>query len=717
MRVAAYCRVSTSQEKNMRSLENQIRYYRETIVRREGWDLVGIYTDPGISGTDIRKRPGFSRLLSHCRQGRIDLVLTKSISRFSRNTGDFLQALRLLRKLRVDVFFEKEGIRLSETQDEFLLTIFAAVAQQEAVNISRNVQWGYEKRFLRGIPKAAPILGYVMFRRDGEPVIRIHPEEARVVQQIFRWFLSGWTLTEICQHLTEQGIPTKKGHTVWAPFYVKYILTNERYTGDVLAGARPSTIVHLRPDTRDREPIRIPDSHPPIVDKASFRRAGELLNARKRTSPSRTRRRYPLSGRLVCGLCGRNFHLFRRPEHLRSWHCAGRNRPVAGCDSVPVREAELLAGLRAAFVRRFGRNSDPLDRMAGLLEYNTLLDTLEETRLSHILRILSLDPFTAGPDPENPRKRELAEKEYGEFEEKARMLDEDQEYFAGARHHLAGSRAWEEFLETLTIPVSRGWVYKIEVYSPDIFCACWWDGQVTWIGDPRSVPALAVQPPLPASGVESIPSEGPDLPAESAREVRDPLSLPALLNWRKQDFFGVYESLKDPERKLRVCAYCRVSTQEDLQTASLAAQIAYHSHLILGNPDWVFSGIYFDLGASGTSTDNRPEFLRMLRDCEAGKIDRVITKSVSRFSRNVLDTLRVARNLRTLQNPVSIFFENEGIDTGSSRGDVALSVCAGLAQEESCNHSENVKWGLKKTVERGAWIPGTHNYIRTMQVL
>ena len=133
-----------------------------------------------------------------------------------------------------------------------------------------------------------------MFRRDGEPVIRIHPEEARVVQRIFRWFLSGWTLTEICQHLTEQGIPTKKGHTVWAPFYVKYILTNERYTGEVLAGARPSTIVHLRPDTRDREPIRIPDSHPPIVDKASFRRAGELLNARKRTSPSRTRRRYPL---------------------------------------------------------------------------------------------------------------------------------------------------------------------------------------------------------------------------------------------------------------------------------------------------------------------------------------------------------------------------------------------------------------------------------------
>lgn len=156
MRVAAYCRVSTSQEKNMRSLENQIRYYRETIVRREGWDLVGIYTDPGISGTDIRKRPGFSRLLSHCRQGRIDLVLTKSISRFSRNTGDFLQALRLLRALRVDVFFEKEGIRLSETQDEFLLTIFAAVAQQEAVNISRNVQWGMRSGFCGESPRRRP---------------------------------------------------------------------------------------------------------------------------------------------------------------------------------------------------------------------------------------------------------------------------------------------------------------------------------------------------------------------------------------------------------------------------------------------------------------------------------------------------------------------------------------------------------------------------------
>lgn len=181
-RVAAYCRVSSDHEHNLLSLENQIQSAIDLIPSNRNWVLFGIYTDPGVTGTSIEKRSGFKRLLDHCEAGYVDLIITKSVSRFSRNTEQLLSVLRKLRALNIDVIFEKEGLRLSKMDDDFILTMYVAVAQKEAINVSKNSDWAHEKRALLGKPYFPRMFGYNISKGPEGQIVTINEQEAQGVR-------------------------------------------------------------------------------------------------------------------------------------------------------------------------------------------------------------------------------------------------------------------------------------------------------------------------------------------------------------------------------------------------------------------------------------------------------------------------------------------------------------------------------------------------------
>ena len=232
-RVAAYCRVSTEQEEQMGSFANQIAYYTDYINEKEEYQLAGIFSDEGISGTGTRKRAGFRSMIAACEAGKVDLVITKSISRFARNTRDCLHYARYLKSLGIPVIFEKEGINTMESSGELLFTILSSLAQEESRNISENTRWGIRSRFQQGIPhiNAACFLGY---DKDEAGHLVINEGQAKVVRRIFREFLEGWQPSEIARMLNTENISGVHGESRWAAVSVVRILQNEKYKGDLL---------------------------------------------------------------------------------------------------------------------------------------------------------------------------------------------------------------------------------------------------------------------------------------------------------------------------------------------------------------------------------------------------------------------------------------------------------------------------------------------------
>jgi len=203
IRVAAYCRVSSGMESRRKSLENQVSHYTLFIKSRPNWRFVGIYFDEGASGANYNNRRGFKRLLRHCEEGKIDVILTKNVSRFSRNSKDLLDVVNRLKKQNVSVYFEKENIDTSVDYNRFLLSAYAALAQEEIETVSQSTKWGFEKQFLKGIPKYTRLLGYELIKNQGVPSLKINREEAEVVVRIFDMFLSGISFVEIARYLME----------------------------------------------------------------------------------------------------------------------------------------------------------------------------------------------------------------------------------------------------------------------------------------------------------------------------------------------------------------------------------------------------------------------------------------------------------------------------------------------------------------------------------
>ena len=311
-RVAAYCRVSTEEENQQNSYATQVKYYY--INANPDWELVGIFADEGISGTGTAKRTEFNKMIKLCRRKKIDLILCKSISRFARNTVDFLDYVRELKELGINVKFEKENIETLSASSEFTISLYASFAQAESESISKNVTWGIEKSFQEGKVryKLNQTLGYRM-GADGKP--EIVESEAEHVRWIFKMFADGHSMGEIATILTEKGIMRRNGETMWTRTNVQRILTNEKYVGDAIL-KKSYTVDCLtherRKNSGERTKYYLRDCHEAIVDRDTWDRvhlefARRSAEMKGRHSGKKYAKRYCFSNLLTCPYCGGNY--------------------------------------------------------------------------------------------------------------------------------------------------------------------------------------------------------------------------------------------------------------------------------------------------------------------------------------------------------------------------------------------------------------------------
>ena len=321
-RVAAYARVSTELEEQQSSFQAQVNYYTDYIKRREDWEFAGMYTDDGISGTDMRKRDGFNHMIKDALAGKIDLIITKSVSRFARNTVDSLTTVRKLKAQGIEVYFEKENIWTLDSKGELLITIMSSLAQEESRSISENVTWGQRKRFAAGKSSVAysHFLGYDR-GKDGKMII--NPEQAEVVRKIYRMFLSGFTYHSIAKKLTEEGIPTPAGKTTWHPSAIRSILTNEKYKGDALLQKR-FTVDFLTKKVKNNEgevpQYYVEGDHEAIITPAAFDMVQHEIAARRKHG-ARHSGVSIFSSKIRCGECGGWYG-------AKVWHSTDRYRRV-----------------------------------------------------------------------------------------------------------------------------------------------------------------------------------------------------------------------------------------------------------------------------------------------------------------------------------------------------------------------------------------------------
>ena len=285
-KVAAYARVSTDSDEQFTSYEAQIQYYTDYINDHADWELVEVYPDEGISGLSTKKRENFQRMINDALAGKIDLIITKSISRFARNTVDTLTTIRQLKEKGIEVYFEKENIWTLDSKSELLLTIMSSLAQEESRSISENVTWGQRRRFEQG-KVSLPYKHFLGYERgetkDAPPVI--NPEQAVIVRKIYNLFIHGLTVGGIARQLTAEGIPTPAGKQKWGAAVIESILTNEKYRGSARLQKR-FTVDYLTKTTKVNEgevqQYYIEESHEAIIDPAEWDAVQDEMKRRKR---------------------------------------------------------------------------------------------------------------------------------------------------------------------------------------------------------------------------------------------------------------------------------------------------------------------------------------------------------------------------------------------------------------------------------------------------
>ena len=319
-RVAAYARVSTDSEEQLTSYVAQVDYYTNYIRSRADWQLVEVYTDEGISATNTKKRDGFNRMVADALDGKIDLIVTKSVSRFARNTVDSLTTVRKLKDAGVEVYFEKENIWTLDSKGELLITIMSSLAQEESRSISENVTWGQRKRFADG--KVSIPYGHFLGYRKGENGIpEIVPEQAEIVRSIYRMCIEGMSTNAIAKHLSQQGIPTPAGKQVWQRATVESILRNEKYKGAALL-QKSFTVDFLQKKTKINEgevpQYYVEHSHEAIIAPAEWDKV-QLELAKRKNSTRRTQCNSPFAGKIICGDCGEIFG-------SKVWHSTSKYR-------------------------------------------------------------------------------------------------------------------------------------------------------------------------------------------------------------------------------------------------------------------------------------------------------------------------------------------------------------------------------------------------------
>ena len=357
-KVAAYCRVSTNMEDQLNSLSAQIKYFTEYISQHEEWELIEVYYDEGITGTSVKKREGFNRMIADCQQGRINTILTKEVSRFARNTVDTLNYTRQLSQLGVNIIFMNDGIDTSDKDGELRLTIMASIAQEESRKISERVKWGIRRKMESGyVYGYSAMLGF----RTENGKLTIVPEEAEIVKRIFNSYVyEGKGCHTIANELNAAGLLSVKGK-MWREDGVCRILKNDKYVGDLTQWKHYSTdfltkqVLQNNGDNPDVPLITIPDHHEGIVSRELWDLAQKQLYERGKLS--REGRKYSshywFSSKVFCGKCGYTYNVSgRKDEEKRCMHCVNRakygsvhrvdaNGAEVGCDNVTFNEVTL----------------------------------------------------------------------------------------------------------------------------------------------------------------------------------------------------------------------------------------------------------------------------------------------------------------------------------------------------------------------------------------
>ena len=350
LRAAAYVRVSEETKEAQHSLHAQIDFYQRKIHEKAEWELAGIYKDNGISGTDIKRREGFVRLISDCEAGKIDLILVKSVSRFARNTLDLLRIVRHLKQLGIAVRFEEQNIDSLTEEGELLLTLMASVAQAESESISENVKWAIRKAFQKGIGNTKRrTFGYHWV--DGTQIVIA--EEAKVVERIFQDFLAGDSQTKIARKLTQEGVTSVNGNPI-SVSAVGDILRNVTYTGNTLLQKTfiqdPISKKKVM-NTGELPQYFVQDTHEAIIDMAAFEQVQEKLARNKemgRFPYNHTGRKYPFTMKVICGCCGRHYtrQLWNTSaigKKRPTWVCTGKKaEKYRRCDSKNIPEVKLM---------------------------------------------------------------------------------------------------------------------------------------------------------------------------------------------------------------------------------------------------------------------------------------------------------------------------------------------------------------------------------------
>ena len=372
-RVCAYCRVSTDSNKQHSSYLAQAEYYKNYIEQRKEWELVGIYADES-SGTKLKNRDGFNKMISECEKNNIDLIITKSITRFARNTIDSIETIRKLKELGIAVYFEKENINTMSEQSEQMLTILSSIAQGESESISTNVRWGIEKRFRDGtyIPSCVAY-GYIK-NDDGE--LEIEPQQAEIIRRIFTEYLNGKGTYLIAKGLNDDNIRPIRKAKIWRDNVIQDILKNQIYKGDMLL-QKTYTTQNLpftkKKNKGEKAQYLVQNNHQPIISQEDFDKIQEIMSYRSKKTIANN---YEFSGKIKCSECGDSFRRQKiyigTPYEAVQWCCKTHIADKNKCKQKAIREDSL----KQSFVNMW-------NRLVSNYEYilTPLLDSLEQLNL------------------------------------------------------------------------------------------------------------------------------------------------------------------------------------------------------------------------------------------------------------------------------------------------------------------------------------------------
>ena len=505
-RVAAYCRVSTDREEQEHSFETQKAMYTEMIMMKPTWQMAGIYADEGITGTVAKKRPGFMKMIEDCRKGKIDMIVTKSVSRFSRNNLDCLMYVRELKQLGIPIIFEKEGINTIQVSSELLLTLFGALSQAESESISMNVKLGIRQSLKNGNVRFSykTFLGYRK-GADGQP--EIVPEQADIVRRIYNDFLAGATYLEIAKRLTEENVPTMGGGNRWFSERIKSILKNEKYKGDALLQKTYITdpiSKRVKKNNGELPMYYVENSHPAIIERRIFDRVQEEIARRAgkkkvkqtgtKTELGRYSGKYALTELLYCGECGtpyRRCTWSRNGKKKIVWRCVSRldygkkyckNSPsveesrlhnaIAAAITKKANSEEINIGVIMNHIESFGSQRDTdgiIQRQRRIAEIEKVIDDLarlnsdeaQSGKLDYKFSELYAELYSV--------KDEIEEMQSDAATLDGDMLNEMREVVTGLKNHPV------EYDDK----VVRQLIDCIKVMSADMIKICFKDGTVT----------------------------------------------------------------------------------------------------------------------------------------------------------------------------------------------------------------------------------------------